>query len=471
MLETLTIKNYALISDIHIKFSSGFNILTGETGAGKSILIGALSLLLGEKGDTSKIRTGCEQASVTATILVESDSLRRWLEEHEMTCEDGILLVRRSLQRTGRGTIRIQHEPVTRKLLRDLSSLLFDLHGQHEHQSLLQPAVQRKMLDRYGDLEQKVSAFSDLFHEFLAVQEAAEVSKRNERESIRERDMLSYAIEEIEALHIERGEDEALEKELAILSQHERLLSDIGQVKGRLDLTNGSLSGIAESEQYLEDAVEIDESLQSLTDRLHSVRYELEDVLEEVRHYADSVAFSSDRLEQVQERLLSIRQVKKKYGDTIDEVLTYRDNAAVKLDRIDHQDEDKKQLSDRLVQLQKEVKLRSAEITSARIATAHRLEPLIMGHMDRLGMPHAKFIVRISPKQNSDGIFSCTANGSDAVEFLISANLGEPEKTIRQTASGGELSRIMLALKTVFSEEEQIETLIFDEIDLSLIHI
>jgi DNA repair protein RecN (Recombination protein N) len=468
MLETLTIKNFALITEMQIDFSIGFTILTGETGAGKSILVGALGLLLGEKGDTTMIRTGCSEAVVTATVIVESPPLLQWLEEHHIVPEDGQLLIKRSLRSTGRGAISIQDEPVTRNLLRELSSMLFDLHGQHEHQSLLQPSAQRKMLDRYGNLEQEIGSFSIMFHELLSLREQLEELRQGEREMLREREMLSFAVQEIDDLAIDVGEDEELEAELKILSGHERLLEAISTVKGMLSLSNGSLSGISRSTQALEDAAGIDPVLQPLVDRLESVRYELEDVLDEVRHYADRIAFSPERLDQIQERMQLLRQMKKKYGSTLEEVLKYRDEASDKLERIEHHDEQKGLLIERISTLNHDVRSRAEAISERRRRTARELEPLIMEHLSGLGMPNARFAISITPKVSQDGSPSCTANGADTIEFTISANLGEPEKSIRQTASGGELSRIMLALKTVFSRAERIETLIFDEIDTGI---
>ncbi len=465
MLETLWIKNFALIAELEVRFAPGFNILTGETGAGKSIMIGALGLILGEKGDTSLIRTGCEEAVVTAMVSVTSSAAASWLAEHDIETDDGILIIKRSIRMSGRGSITIQADPVPLKVLRELSALLFDLHGQHEHQSLLRPSVQRIMLDRYGGIEDQVRSFGLVFKAYLNVRDELQSFQDNARSLARERDMLEYSINEIDTAQLHSGEDVEIEKELSILTQHERLLSNIEYIKESLNPQSGSLVGVKESVRYLEDAVRIDESLQGLSDRLTGVRYELEDVFEEIRRYSETIQFSSSRLDELQERLSAIRQLKKKYGDTIEDILTYREEAQAQLDRIEHRDTEKQELNERLDALSQQVKQLSAEITRKREATARKLEPLVMNHLSRLGMPNAIFTIRISSRTDSGDAVVCTANGADTVDFFISANLGEPEKLIRQTASGGELSRIMLALKTVFSEAEEIETLVFDEID------
>ncbi len=468
MLESLTIRNYALITQLTVDFASGFTILTGETGAGKSILIGALGLLLGDKADTSKIRTGCTEASVSGVITVENPELLRWLEDNEIFLDEGALIIRRSIKSAGRGSITIQNEPVNLKVLKELSNFLFDLHGQHEHQSLLATATQRRLLDRYGDLENEVLSFSTLFKEYIETKNLLESKKGNERERARERDMLLYAIDEIETMHIREGEDEVLENESRILSQAERLLSSVELIKGRLNLEDGALSQIIESSRELMGAAEIDEALEPFSSRLDSLRYELEDIFEEVRSYSEHIVFSPQRLDDLQERLTEIRKLKKKYGDSIKEIETYRDDSGIRLHEIDNYDDDMQALQDKVTQLSKAIVSSARTLTTKRMETSTRLEPLIHEHLAKLGMPSSRFTIQITQKIGESGVPTCTANGADTIEFLISANLGEDQKPLRQAASGGELSRIMLALKTVFSESELIETLVFDEIDAGI---
>ncbi len=468
MLESLTIRNYALITQLTVDFATGFTILTGETGAGKSILIGALGLLLGEKADTSKIRTGCTEATVSGVISVENPELLRWLEENEISLDEGALIIKRTIKNIGRGSITIQGDPVALKVLKELSNFLFDIHGQHEHQSLLATATQRRLLDRYGDLEGEVLSFSQLFKEYLDTKKLLESKKGNERERARERDMILYAIEEIDTVQVKCGETEELERESNILSQSERLLSSVEIIKGRLSNEDGALADVIEGSRELSNAAGIDESLEPFSERLDSLRYELEDIFEEVRSYSDHIVFSPLRLDEIQERLAEIRKLKKKYGDTVEEINSYREVAQVKLHELDHYDGDMQELQQRVVTLSKSITKRAKALSSKRVETARRLEPLIHDHLSRLGMPSSEFTIQITQKTGESGVPTCTVNGADTVEFLISANLGEDLKALRQAASGGELSRIMLALKTVFSESELIETLVFDEIDAGI---
>ncbi len=468
MLETLTIRNYALITKLTISFSPGFNILTGETGAGKSILIGALGLLLGDKADTSRIRTGCDEASVSGVVTVDDPDLEAWLEAHDIPVEEGALIIKRTIRSTGRGAITIQGEPATLRVLDELSGFLVDMHGQHEHQSLLAPAAQRRLLDRYGGLEGEVLAFAELFKEYLAARKQLEGSRSDERERRREREMLSFSIDEIDSLDLQVGEDEELEREVRILSESERLVASSELAKERLHIEGGALAGVIAASREISAVSQIDESLEPLSGRLESLRYELEDIFEELRSYSDHIVFSPERLDEIQERLAELRKLKKKYGKTIEDILQYREETITRIRDIDNYDEDYRELQQRCEALSGRISRDAKELTGKRTETARELEPLIDSHLAGLGMPSARFKVELSGKVGDAGDPVCTANGADTIEFLISANLGEELKQLRQAASGGELSRIMLALKTVFSDSERIGTLVFDEIDAGI---
>ncbi|MGM0432614.1 MAG: DNA repair protein RecN [Spirochaetota bacterium] len=468
MLERLWITNFAIIAELTIEFSPGFCILTGETGAGKSILIGALGLLLGEKGDVSNIRTGADEASVAALVSVHSQEASTWLADQGIEDDDGAVLIRRTLKAAGRGTITIQNVPVTRGMLREFSLLLFNIHGQHDHQTLLQPASQLKLLDRYAHLEGDVRSFSQLFASYVEARKEVERLQAAQEHQEREQELLQFAVDEIDSARLTPGEDEEIAGELQRLSQHERLSETIETVRQSLHPQSGATAGIREGAKELESAAGIDNSLGELSERLSSARYELEDIFEEIRRYHDQLEYSPQRLDELNQRQQVIRSLKKKYGASIEDVLVYRDEAADKLEAIEHSEETLQQAQQKVSTLSKEVEAASRRLSEKRGEVAAVLEPQVQEHIAKLGMPNAEFRVQIEPKTDAAGKTTCSSNGIDTVNLLLSANLGEPLKPISSVASGGELSRIMLALKSVCSETEQTETLIFDEIDAGI---
>lgn len=468
MLEHLSITNFALITRLSIDFHRGFNILTGETGAGKSILIGAIGLILGQKGDTSLIRTGCDEASVTALISVRSQEARAFLEREGIVPDEGGILIRRTLRSSGRGVITIQDEPVTRATLGELSRLLFDMHGQHSHQSLLHATMQRRLLDRYGELQGLLAEYGSAHASYVELSRQLEEAKARRAEDQRELEILEYAIGEIDAAKLLPGEDEQLEKEVRRISSYERLLSGIEQTRGSLGGRSGVIQSIRGASASLDDAALIDEGLKPYSERVESVVYELEDILQELRRYAEHISFSPAQLDSMQERQSLIRSLKKKYAAEIEGILAYSQKAQERAEQIGQRLKRELKDSQELIRLSERMKRLAAELSEARTRTARELEPIIMGHLRELGMSNAKFSVQITPRVNGDGTVLYSSNGTDHVEFYISANSGEPVKPIKETASGGELSRIMLALKTVFSQSESIDTLIFDEIDAGI---
>lgn len=468
MLEHLSITNFALITKLSIDFHRGFNILTGETGAGKSILIGAIGLILGQKGDTSLIRTGCDEACVTALLSIRSQEALSFLESEGIVPDEGGILIRRTLRSSGRGVITIQDEPVTRSTLQALSRLLFDMHGQHSHQSLLHAAMQRRLLDRYGELQGLAGEYRRVHGAYIELSRELEEAKARRAEDQRELEILEYAIEEIDAARLLAGEDEQLEKEVRRISSYEKLLTDIDQARGALGGRSGVIGAIRGASSSLDDAAALDEGLKPFAERVESVVYEIEDILQELRRYAEHISFSPAQLDSMQERQSLIRSLKKKYAPDIEGILSYRQEAQDRSESITERLEKELKDSQELIRVKERMKRLASELTEARSQTARKLEPIIMGHLRQLGMSNARFSVQITPRVNGEGALLYGTDGTDHIEFYISANSGEPVKPIKDTASGGELSRIMLALKTVFSQAESIDTLIFDEIDAGI---
>ncbi len=469
MLEHLSVQNYALIEQLDIPFSRGFTVLTGETGAGKSILIGALGLLLGDKVDTSVVRTGAESTAAAAVVtLPDSPSVLSMLEEQGIEPEDGQIIMRRVIKPNARGTITLQGVPVTQRELKEISLMLFDVHGQHEHQSLLKSSAQRSMLDSYGKLQEDVAYLEEGFTRLSSLKKQLEALDRDEKQRLRERDMLSYAVEEIDAAQLKEGEEEELEQQIRIASQYEQLVTHIETAREAVSSSGGALELLKNARGSLERASAIDEKLAAEASRIEEMGYELEDVYELLRGRLDQITLQPGELDEMQDRLQVIRKLEKKYGDSIGEVLSYADNARKSLDELEHSDEKKEKLKAEYTELFDRLRSACRELSEKRKKVAESLEGRITALLRELGMPHGRFIVRITERKNEQGETVYNRTGMDEISFDISPNEGEPAKPVSRIASGGEISRVMLALKSVFAQSDEIDTLIFDEIDAGI---
>ncbi|MDR1420060.1 MAG: DNA repair protein RecN [Treponema sp.] len=508
MLEELNIRNYALIENISLLFGGGFNVLTGETGAGKSIIVGSLSFLLGAKADADVIRTGAEEANVSAVISLQDDSSGAlvWLSEREIGPEDGTIVIRRSLKSSGRGSIYIQNVPVTRGDLEEFMGLLFDIHGQHNHESLLRKESHRRYLDRFADLEDETAGFNRVFLELADKKKALELSLSSERDRENRLELLSYAVREIDAAAPRAGESRELEAESRRLADFEKLVS---QARHAADaLFDGELSVLSlarRAKTGLDAAAAIDGGLAALQKRLEDLYYEAEDVSAELRSYRDGLAFDPGRLEEVEERLALLFRLKKKYaegtaagegGSAEEAILARRVQAQAEIEALSGAGENRDRLRAEIGALEKDLVRRASALSAKRRAASGNLGKRITEILVRLGMPHARFEAAVIPRTRDSGKTAdgggaappekqgglvCGPWGAEDIEFLISANTGEPLRDLSRIASGGELSRVMLAIKTVFSESGSApaagavqagggaaETLVFDEIDAGI---
>ncbi|MDR2536385.1 MAG: DNA repair protein RecN [Treponema sp.] len=470
MLEELTIQNYALIEGFSVSFQKGFNILTGETGAGKSIIVGSLSFLLGAKADPEVIRTGAEEARVSAVVLVDKknrDALD-WLTTRDITPEEDRLIVRRNIRPSGRGTIYIQNIPVTRKDLTEFMGLLFDLHGQHTHESLLKKEAHRKYLDRFAGLEEETAEFNRIFLDLGDKKNALAVSVSSTREREARLEFLKYAVEEIERAAPKTRETRALEIEAQKLGDFEKLAGHVNAASSALFDEEVSVAGLARKTWVsLESAAAIDGKLRAITKRMENLYYEIEDLTEEFRVYREDLKYDPERLEAVEERLTLLYRLKKKYGPDEDTVLAYKAKAEAEIETFSGTEENREKLKAEIETLEKELARRAGEITAKRAAGARILSHQITEILVHLGMPQARFAVSVVSKP-SDRKVPYGPWGADEVGFLISSNVGEPLKELARIASGGELSRVMLAVKTALSDADTLETLVFDEIDTGI---
>ncbi len=469
MLEELSIRDFAIIDKLSVRFESGLNLLTGETGAGKSILIGAMGFLLGEKADTGIIRSGAEEALVSGTAVVEgNEDALAWLSERGIAPEGGAVIVRRGLKRNGRGSIYVQDSPVTRQELADLGSLLVEVHGQRDSQALLKRDRHRVILDRFAGIEGDTAAYSARYAALVAKRKALESMAGSEAERQREAELLRYSIEEIDAAKPKAGEDDVLADEERRLAQHEKLFAALAASRELVADADGAVARLRKARVQLEAAEGIDPRLAPLARRVDESFYELEDVGEALRSWADGLTYDPGRLEEIESRLALLQKLKRKYGPTLAEVVARRDESAERLAALENREEDRAGLEAAVAGMEREVYAAAESLSAARCAAAGRLQEAVASILATLGMPGARFEVRLERKASVDGKAVIGPYGLDEPEFQVSANRGEPLKPLAMVASGGELSRVMLALKSVLAGADGVPSMVFDEVDTGI---
>ncbi|HKL85402.1 MAG TPA: DNA repair protein RecN [Treponemataceae bacterium] len=470
MLEDLTVRDFALIESVSLEFRKGLNVLTGETGAGKSILIGSLSFLFGGKTSQDFIRTGAEEARVSGTIYIDPlfSTARLWLSEHGIQLDNDRVLLRRSLRTSGKNASWIQDVPVTRNELAEFTSQLVDIHGQHDHQSLLKVPEHRRFLDSFAGLNEKVSAFTELYSTLAAKRRQRDEMNISERERNERIELLQFAIDEIQAALLLPNEETELEIEEQRLSQHEKLFSHIETVSELVSGQEGIVSLLKKSRIALDSAADIDQGLSSSLSRIENVYYELDDLGQVLRQYQDSLVFDPKRLEQVEERLAVIFRLKKKYGNSIDSIFEYLKSSQEEIEQISALEENRHHIDSQIATLEKQLYSAGTEISDKRKEKAQTLQIEVEKILKNLGMAGTSFVVQLTVREGSDTMQISGPFGFDIIEFMISANRGEPLKPLARIASGGELSRVMLALKTVLAGSDDVDTLIFDEIDTGI---
>ncbi len=494
MLEDLTIKDFALIDSDYIEFNKGFTVLSGETGAGKSILIGAISFLLGGKADVGQIRAGKNEANVSATFvlngkpvtsevqaLIQADdeyeprTAYEWLFKHGIEVENNRVLLRRFIRANGKSGGWINDTPVTRTDLAQLSAFLIDIHGQHEHQSLMKISEHRKFLDARAGITADVEEFTKIYAALVAKRKSLSEYSMSESERLRKLDMMTFAVQEIGDLKLKKDEDVALEEEEARLSGFEKIYSEVEGINqllsGSDEGVTGALKKLMRSSAYV---AEMDKSLEKLSARVESAFYELSDLSDEFSSYQSKLVFDPARLQEVQDRLSAIYNLKKKYASSVNaplsEVLNFYEEANRFIEENESGNDKKSQLEAEIKTLEKEVLVRAEKLSAARAQAAKTLEKETDAILANLGMSGTRFGVAIKSKEGTAVEQKCGPYGKDDIEFMISANPGNPLQPLAKIASGGELSRVMLALKTIFAESQadNVETLIFDEIDTGI---
>ncbi len=470
MLTELNVQNYALIDKLQVPFKPGLNILTGETGAGKSILIGALGLLMGTRAEADVIRSGAEEAAVSGLLEVTPTSeFTSWLSENSIPLEEGPLILRRVIRPQKRGTIYAGGAPLTRSQLEELTGYLFDLHGQHEHQSLFSTDQQRKLLDRFGQLEAELTTFASDFQELSRRKREWEefLSAQESREA--EMEKCRWIIQEIRKANPQPDEEETLKLEKAKLDQHERLHVALSEVLATLSEDRSAvLTALRRVKPSFETVALIDPNWEEGLRRFETVFYELEDLEESLAAYRRGLLFDPNRLEELNDRLAVLHGLEKRYGPGVEQVLRTLSSAEEKLTQWEDSSASAEKLANQTAEQERLVIQKAVAISERRQAAAKALEIQVVEALADLGMPKARFQIAISRKIGDSGKPLCSIWGLDSVDFLWAANWGEPLRPLRETASGGELSRVMLALKSILSEADQIPILIFDEIDTGI---
>lgn len=467
MLSNLHIENVAVIENAELTLGNGFNVLTGETGAGKSILIDSINLALGERVSRDIVRTGTEKAFVSAMFQELSDNVRRQIRELGFSCEeDGSLLVQREISAEGKSTCRVSGRPATISMLRSVGRLLVNIHGQHDNQTLMSPEKHIVYLDRYAQIGPGIEAYRDVYDRMRKAE--SEISRLQTDEAMKERriDLLTYQIQEIEDASLRPGEEEELQARKMVVLHAEKIAEGIHQAYADLSgegaesdyESRGAQELLSDAAGALQAILPYYPDIKELSDRVASLSYELEDCLEELRQKMEGVEQSPEDPDAIEERLDLIFRLKRKYGGTIEEILSFLDVTKTELEKIETSDVLLQKYRKEWTAAREETLRLAAGLHQKRMMVARRMEEQIKSELRFLDMPGVAFTVDIAQKDPGP-------DGADKVEFLISANPGSPPRPLARIASGGEISRIMLAIKNVLAGNDEIETLIFDEID------
>jgi len=469
MLRELTIRNVAVIEEVTATFLPGLNVLTGETGAGKSILIDALQLVLGARGSETLLRAGAGEAVVEAAFDAGSTpGAVELLEGEGITLEPGEpLILRRHLFRDGRTKAYANGRLTTVATLRTLGECLVDIHGQHPGQWLLDPRRHRELLDGYAGIVEEVGAYRERFGQWQSLRRERVALVAAERERAQRQDLLEFQRREIEGSHLEPGEEEALTAEHAVLSNHERLFGAVEEAYGTLEESDEAiLARLAAATPRLREAAGIDQRLGEVLEALETGGMYLREAARGLRDYRGRIEFDPARLDAIEARLHEIGKLKRKYGASVGEVLDHLARVRAELSTLERSEERLGELEQGLTDTQRDLGSRADRLSTMRGQAAPTLQEAILEQIRELGMAKATFEVRINPA--GPGEEALGPYGKDEVEFLISPNPGEPLKPLHKIASGGELSRTMLAIRVILAAADQTPTLIFDEVDAGI---
>lgn len=459
MLSVLHIENIAVIEQAEILFEGGFNVLTGETGAGKSIVIDAISAILGERTYRDVIRTGANRAFVSAifTNIPQYD----WFSENQVEFDTQELQVQREIYADGRNVCRVNGRPVSVASLKKLGGRLINIHGQHDSQQLFDEENHLTYLDAFARDEQELEAYQQAFSAMQSVQREIQKLSMDESEKLRLVETLTFQIEEIRAANLVSGEEEQLKERRKVLQNAEKLSDALRMADEALyggDSSDGAAGLLSNAEHALSRVSTISADMQTLYQKISDLMYGVQDAADELRAMRDDLSYSEGELEEIEERLDAIHKLKRKYGASVEDVLAYLADSEQRLDEIEFASDRIETLKKREAELQKETIRQGEILREKRLSAAQAMESRICDELRQLDMPKIRFVCEFTPQQPMQ-------TGLDSVRFLMSANVGENLKPLSKVASGGELARIMLAMKQVLAQQDGVPTLIFDEVD------
>lgn len=478
MIEAISIRNIALIDELELELSPGLNIFTGETGAGKSVILKSIGLVLGERTSADIVREGTNSASVEIGVSPTTPL-------PSIGDTDDTLVLSRQISSNGRSRCRINGELANLKQLEELGAFLVDIHGQHEHQSLFRTEMHLELLDDFGETETERQRVSDHYHQLLDLQRELDSLLHTLKTSEREKELLQFEVKELASARLQDGEEEKLTEELSILNNAEELYESSNLVYEQLDgdgsggyggESSGSgisvIQNLRDSTKTIAKLSEMDGSLSELSERFDSLLYELEDIASQIRDYSGSIEFDPARLAEVIDRLDLISKFKRRYGDTISEMLEYQADGEQKLENLEIGSEKIDDLQMQIKGMKQDATDLCVALSDKRKKVAEKLSTLVEKELQELGMEKAEFRTSVDPLEDENGIlridekrYAFREHGMDKVEFLIAPNVGSDLRPLARIASGGEISRVMLALKTVLVQVDSIPTVLFDEID------
>lgn len=477
MLSSLRIKNYALVDHLEVEFQPGLNVITGATGAGKSIIVGAANLALGERASIEAVRSGSDTADIEAVFKLPDDrTLKEVLGKLGMILQDDVLIIRREISSRGQSRCLLNDRLVTLGSLKSIGDRLADLHGQHQHQSLLNVERHIEYLDHYGDLENVLIRVSEIYHSLRKKRKELEDLKTSKMIDEERKKLYQFQIQEIEKANLSPDEEKKLAQERGVLENVEALFELSSNLYHQLYESEASIvERLGFLSKELKRGADIDSRLKEPAETLESGVIGLQDVARFLEDYKGGLEFDPERLEMIRERLNLLNALKRKYGKSVEEILTYREQIERELDRIESKDETIDNLKKEIVGLSQTLQRECGLLSQKRKAKASELSGRIQKALTNLGMAKTEFQIKITQREDKNGLvelngkrFFADEKGIDLVEFFVSPNPGEELKPLAKIASGGEISRIMLALKSILAKTDRVETMIFDEIDVGI---
>ncbi|WP_449536894.1 DNA repair protein RecN [Ferdinandcohnia sp. Marseille-Q9671] len=466
MLAELSVKNFAIIESLSISLEKGLTVLTGETGAGKSIIIDAIHLLVGGRGSAEFVRYGEDRAEIEGLFLIEDDNHPSYTKAKEFGIDisEGMIVLRRDISKTGKSVCRINGKLVTISILREFGRTLIDIHGQHEHQDLMNQDQHLHMLDQYGGstIKQALLEYGEVYRKYKSVKQRLTNFNENEQEMAHRLDLIQFQLKEIGKANLQPQEDLELIEEKRKISNYERIYKSLQNSYNALYGDQKGLDWVGLAMNHSEDVVDIDKDLKDIHETISNSFYLLEEISYRIRDHLDQLEYDPARLDFIEGRLNEITQLKRKYGQTVEEILEYAAKIEDEIDTIQNREQHIGNLKEELESVLEDVKLEAENVSKIRKKLAKELINKIGKELKELYMEKAKFDISFLPGGTHQKF---TPTGQDDIEFYISTNPGEPLKPLAKIASGGEISRIMLAIKSIFSKHQGVTSIIFDEVD------